>query len=172
LQGTLTNLSGAQCGTVSGSFVFNADKIGDPSAIGSIDITTTAGCGFPSTAYTAVFPGFTPFVDSPNEMGLVPNGSLTGAEFLGTELLDLDFLANLTDLGGTVSLDGSRSQETLLGPGTPGCTDPTCMIGDDDESYLLVSGKVTSQVSTPEPSAFLLLGMGLVPLLAVAKRHR
>ena len=64
---------------------------------------------------------------------------------------------DLTNLGGTVSLIG-------IGEGT--CDNSDC--SDNTEVRSITAGSVVGAVATPEPSTFLLVGMGLVALLAGA----
>ena len=146
--GITWNLSGVTFddgGSASGSFVYDAPS----NTFSAIDITTTAGSAFAGATYTGLSGAFG---SSNTGMLLGPSGNLTD-----TALLFLMFGANLTNSGGTVPLNG-------VGEGT--CDDADCF-----NSTLLRSitaGDVVGAVATPEPSAFLLVGTGLLALLAGA----
>lgn len=132
-------------GTASGSFVYDALT----NTYSSIDIITAGGSAFGGATYTSLSGVF----------GSSSTGMLLGAsgDLTNTALLFLIFGADLTGSGGTVPLTG-------VGEGT-------CDNSDCSASTLLRSitaGDVVATVSTPEPSALSLLGLGLATLLAGA----
>jgi hypothetical protein len=156
-------------GKLSGSFVFNADS----GLVSSIDIMTTTPTGTSFETYAGVFPGFSPFsTDNPNELAVVPAASLSlsPTQLLGTFALDLVFAGPLTDAGGTVLLT-SRSVEGVIVPFLPGCDTFDCL--GIATARTVTIGEVTAPVvtPTPEPSSFLLLGMGLATVLGIGKRR-
>ena len=132
-------------GTASGSFVYDAAT----NTYSSINIITAGGTAFGGATYTNLS-GI--FGSSSTGMLLGASGDLTN-----TALLFLMFGADLTNSGGTIPLIG-------VGEGT-------CDNSDCSASTLLRSitaGNVVATVSTPEPSALSLLGLGLATLLAGA----
>ncbi len=146
--GITWNLSGVTFddgGAASGSFVYDAPT----NTFSAIDITTTPGSAFAGATYTALSGAFG---SSSTGMLLGSSGDLTD-----TALLFLMFGDDLTNLGGTVSLIG-------IGEGT--CDNSDC--SDNTEVRSITAGSVVGAVATPEPSTFLLVGMGLVALLAGA----
>jgi hypothetical protein len=159
-------------GQLSGSFVFNAG------VVSSIDIKTTTPGGTAFQEYTAVFPDFSPFsTDNPNELAVVPEASLglSPGQLLGTDALDLVFAGPLPDAGGTaVLLNTSRGGEGVIVPFTSDCGTGSSFdcLGISIVRPIAI-GEVTAPVvtPTPEPSSFLLLGMGLATVLGIAK-HR
>jgi hypothetical protein len=152
--------------TLSGSFVWDADTRPQPT-VTMVDITVSMGSTVLNT-YLAQNPAF-PGPGSPlilNELVVVPDATLT--DFTGTPVLDLLFSANLSDAGIPVSLIGTA--EFLC---NSDCSAPE---QDTDGDFIVVrsvSGGTAAPmpVTTPEPSALLLLGMGLVPLLGIAKNR-
>ena len=151
--GVTWNLSGVTFddgGTASGSFVYDAVM----NTYSAINVTTTAGTTLTGATYTSfsdvVLPSDTGFLFGPN------SGDFTGASFL-MWLFD----APLTNFGGIVQvslLPPNDSIEAL-------CTSSDC---STFSSRSVTGGEVIAAVATPEPSAFLLVGMGLLALLAGA----
>ena len=151
--GITWNLSGVTFddgGAASGSFVYDAVT----NTYSAINVTTTTGTTLTGATYTSlsdvVGSSDTGFLFGPN------NGDLTGASFL-MWLFD----APLTNFGGIVQVSlppPSDSIEAL-------CTNSDCTTFS---SRSVTGGEVIGAVATPEPSTFLLVGMGLVALLAGA----
>jgi hypothetical protein len=79
-------------------------------------------------------------------------------------VLDLELpMPGLTNLGGTVSLLIGVAAEDV-------CSNSDCSQVADTPFRMATSGELVSPViTTPEPPAFLLLGIGLVCLLGAAK---
>jgi hypothetical protein len=95
---------------------------------------------------------------------LVPDPSLL--DFTGTPALNLFFVNDLTNMGGTIGLYVADS-----GSGEIECADAGCTYGVT-AIRLFGAGEVVSPVvATPEPSALLLLGAGLVVLVGTTKRR-
>jgi hypothetical protein len=135
-------------GTASGSFVYDATT----NTYSSIDIITTPGAAFGGATYTSLSSAFG---SSSTGLLLGPSGDLTG-----TPLLFLLLGSDLTNSGGTVPL--IVSGENQSGEGT--CDNSDCSLNTLLRST--TAGQVVGTVSTPEPSALSLLGLGLVALLA------
>lgn len=137
-------------GSASGSFFYDAGA----NKFSAIHITTTPGTAFAGTTYTSLSGVF----------GSSNTGMLLGAssgDLTDTDLLFLMFGLDLTKLGGTVPLIG-------VGEGT--CDNADCSLSTEDRA--ITTGDVVATVVTPEPSTFLLLGMGLVALLAGLARRK
>jgi PEP-CTERM motif len=160
---TLSPTTFSDGGTISGSFVFDADASGF--GVSSIDIVTTAG-----TLLTtgAIYESLNP-VDPGSDPGaadgfliLVANPS----DLVGSPLLELIFGSPLTDSGGVIS--GSATEGT--------CTEEvagTCVAAGDTyretgDAAVILTG--TPLVSTPEPSSLLLLGIGILGLVAIKRK--
>jgi hypothetical protein len=143
-------------GTASGSFVYDAAT----NTVSSIDVLTTAGTTFGANKYLGQDPGFSPLPPPFNDIVLVPNSSLS--DFTGTMLLDLELATSLTNSVGTINL-ASMAFEGV-------CADAGCTFAADTPFRMITGGEITSPVvATPEPSGFLLLGMGFVCLLGAVK---
>jgi hypothetical protein len=142
---TLSGVSFDDGGMASGFFDYNALN----NAYSAINITTTAGSAFGGATYTSVN---VIFQSTKFGVFLGPTGDLTN-----TPLLFLMFDSALNDLGTPVSLIG-------IGEGT--CDNSKCSAN----TFLRAIGGDLSgtPISTPvpEPSAVLLLGLGLVALMA------
>lgn len=139
-------------GTVSGSFDYNALH----NTFSAIDITTTAGSAFAGTTYTSLSGGFGSTAFGP-VLGK-PSGDLTN-----TDLLLLMFNSALTDSGGPVSFFFGAE-------GT--CDSSNC--GSNTTLRTITGGELsgTPIVTTPEPSAVLLLGLGFMALLVGAAIYK
>ena len=141
-------------GAASGSFVYDAVT----NTVSSINIVTTAGTTFGGSTYTALDPGFDPPL--PFDFVFVPSasGDLTGMMYLDLELP----MPGLTNSGGFVSLMDIASEGV--------CVDAGCTAAADSPIRMITGGEVISPVvATPEPPAFLLVGIGLACLLGAAK---
>ena len=92
----------------------------------------------------------------------LPNPSL--ADLMGTTALDLLFVSDLTNSGGTVALVGNS-----LGGGEVDCGDAKCTFADTSIRLISAGVAVSSSVPTPEPSALLLMAVGLVVLVGAQK---
>jgi hypothetical protein len=153
---TLSGVTFDDGGTATGSFVFDATTATVISAA-----IVTAGGTHPGNTYTGMNMGSTDISDPLAEIVFLPDPSL--ADLTGTPALDLVFFSDLTNSGGTFALVGNS-----LGGGEVNCGDAKCTFADT-AIRLIAAGEVVSPVvTTPEPSTFLLVGMGLVALLAGA----
>lgn len=146
---TLSGVTFNDSGTASGSFSYNALT----NTYSSIDITTSATSVFAGATYTSLSGVF----------GSSSSGALLGAsgDLTNTALLYLLFDLDLTNSGGTVPV---TTGGFLLGSvegtcGNAGCTLSTPL------RFVTAGDVVGTPVSTPEPSALLLLSIGLVTLL-------
>jgi hypothetical protein len=79
-------------------------------------------------------------------------------------VLDMELpMPGLTNLGGTVSLLTDLAAEDV-------CSNSDCSQVADNPFRMVTAGELVSPViTTPEPPAFLLLGVGLVCLLGATK---
>ncbi|SRR5260370_14498746 len=151
---TLSGVTFDDGGTASGSFVYDAVT----NTVSSIDVVTTSGTTFGGSTYLGLDPGFSPPMTV--DIVLVPDPSLS--DFTGTMYLDLEFSTALTNSGGIHFLADFGSEGL--------CADAGCTIAADSPFRMITGGAVVSPVvATPEPSGFLLLGVGLVCLLGAAK---
>jgi hypothetical protein len=153
---SLSGVTFADGGTASGSFVYDAVT----NTVSSINIVTTAGTPpFGGNTYTALDPGFDP--PFPYDIPVVPNAS---GDLTGTIVLDLELpMPGLTNLGGTVSLMTDVAGEDV-------CSNSDCSQVADTPFRAITAGELVSPVvTTPEPPAFVLVGIGLACLLGAAK---
>ncbi|SRR5258708_744923 len=156
--GDWTTSSGATIGiggSTSGSFVFDALN---PNTYSDISVSTTPWATLlVPTSYTSL----TPLANS-NSTGLglqtPPCSDPSCLDLTNISFLFLVFSNPLTNAGGTIpiSLLPGDSSELL-------CLNTAC---DDFDTRSVASGEVSAVVTpTPEPAAFLLLGIGLLALL-------
>ena len=159
---TLSGVTFDDGGTATGFFVFDATT----ATVLSADIVTSGGT-LPGSTYTGMNLGSTDISDPLSEIVFVPIPSLTG--LTGTPVLDLILATDLTNAGGSVALVGNG-----LGGGELTCLDDACTepnVAPGAPLRLIMGGEVDSPVvSTPEPSALLLLCVGLVAFVGTAKR--
>jgi hypothetical protein len=160
-------------GSVTGSFVFDADAVNTDGLLGvviSADIVTPAVT--PSNPYATTPSGFQPLTETDSMGGFTEIVFVQKlSDLTGAPLLDLTFRPPLMDAGGKASIDVTLfdgvSTSTELH-----CADSDCTGPDSTPPLNIVSGGVetpSGPVTTPEPSAFLLLGMGLFSLVGAAK---
>lgn len=142
-------------GTASGSFVYDPNN-GSNGTYSNISVSTTPWATLlVPTGYTSL----TPLANS-NSTGLglqtPPCSDPSCLDLTNISFLFLVFSNPLTNAGGTIPI-------SLL-PGDSGellCLNTAC---DAFDTRSVASGEV-SAVATPEPAAFLLLGIGLLALL-------
>ena len=152
---SLSGVTFADGGTASGSFVYDAVT----NTVSSVNIVTTAGTTFGGNTYTALDPGFDPPV--PFDIPVVPNAS---GDLTGTMVFDMELpMPGLTNLGGAVILLTDLAAEDV-------CSNSDCSQVADSPFRMVTAGELVSPVvTTPEPPAFLLVGIGLACLLGAAK---
>jgi hypothetical protein len=137
-------------GTASGSFVF--DALASPVPLYSnISVSTTPWV----TAAPATYTALTPLFNSNSEGVGFQIGS--SSDLTNVSFLFLTFNDPLTNGGGKISISTiSNSMEFI-------CLDQVC---DTFDMRSVTGGEVSAAaVATPEPAAFLLLGIGLLALL-------
>jgi len=147
---TLNNFVLDDGATASGSFVYDAST----NSFSSIDIVTTGAGSFTGATYTALDPGFGPF---PFNIAFVTAPLLP--DYLGTPVIELGLVTNLSASGGTISAD---LNEFI-------CTNSNCSTASDFRGSLDGS-TLTGVVSTPEPSSLITLAGGLFALFASRRR--
>ena len=147
---TLSGVTFDDTGTASGSFVFDTVA----KKFNTIDITTTLGSAFAGAEYKSLSGAF-----GSSSSGMLLGSS--GSNLTNTPLLLMMFGGDLTNSGGMVSVIDVEE-------GT--CNDPRCRTQTLDRSIVLgtTGTLIPTPVATPEPSTFLLMGTGLVALLAGA----
>jgi PEP-CTERM motif len=151
--GITWNLSGVTFddgGAASGSFMYDAVT----NTYSDIMITTTTGTTLTGATYTSLN-----FLAGSSDTGFLfgpSSGDLTGAS-----LLMWLFDAPLTNSGGIVQVSVPPPDDSIEAI----CTNSDCTTFT---TRSVTGGEVVGAVATPEPSAFLLVGMGLVALLAGA----
>jgi hypothetical protein len=152
---TFSGVSFDDGGMASGSFDYNALN----NVYSAINITTTAGSAITgTTTYTSLSGTF-----QSNSFGLILG--VASGDTTNTPLLFLMFGSPfLTDAGTPVSLTG-------VGEGTCGSN---CMV-DNTLLRSITGGELSGtpiSIPVPEPSAVLLLGLGLVALMAGAAIYK
>ncbi len=153
--GDWTTSAGATIGTggsATGSFIYDALTNLPLGTYSSISISTTPWVPL-SAPTTTTYTSLSPLVNS-NSGGLGLGGG--GSDLTNISFLFLVFTDPLTNAGGTIpiSVIPGDSMEFL-------CLDSGCTTFDARS----VTGGEVSAVATPEPTAFLLLGIGLFALL-------
>jgi hypothetical protein len=127
----------------------------------SANIVTTGcpTCTFTGETYTTQNPGSAPFM--PFSIVLVPTGSVS----TGTPLLDLELaMPGLTGSVNPVDIEAGVAFEGF-------CGDAACDFAADSPFRSITGGQLVAPVvTTPEPSTFLLVGMGLLCLVIATKR--
>jgi PEP-CTERM motif len=138
-------------GSLSGSFSF--DDV--TTTYGSINVTTTAGSLLGGQHYHSL-------TDiAPSDGTTLVLGPHLVLDLTGDNFLELLFDGALTNLGGSVGFFGVEFHCT-----DTGCSDPLIR-------QTLNEGTVTGGVvAAPEPSPLILLGSGLLGLLAARRRKR
>jgi len=136
-------------GSASGSVVFD---VLNPNTYSDVSVSTTP---WATLLVPTIYTSITPLANS-NSTGLGLGGG--GSDLTNISFLFLVFNGPLTNAGGTIpiSLVPGDSLELL-------CLNTGC---DAFDMRLVTSGEVSGvAVATPEPAAFLLLGIGLLALL-------
>ena len=154
---TLSGVSFAGGTKATGSLVFDATT--DMVVSASIVTTGCPTCTFTGETYTTQNPGSAPFM--PFSIVLVPTGSVS----TGTPLLDLELAMP--------GLTGSLNPVDLLaGVAFEGfCGDDACDVAANSPFRSVTGGQLVGPtVTTPEPSTFLLVGVGLLCLVVTTKR--
>lgn len=152
---TLDNASFAGGGTVSGSFVYDA-QTGDYSDV----LVTAEGPVSGDLTFDLAGGG------SANGVGLLRN--VDAPDFSGAITLRLQFVAPLTDAGGIIGLQLNSFMAGLAGCGNADCT--LLIAGGGDSAF--GSGTVISEavVQVSEPGTLALFGAPLLSLLWLRRR--
>ena len=142
-----------------GSLVFDATT----GTVLSADVVTTGcpTCTFTTgETYTAQNPGAAPFM--PFSIVLVPTGSVS----TDTRLFDFELVMP------GIKAASFSPVDLLAGVAFEGvCGDDACDVAADSPFRFVAGGQlVAPSVATPEPSTFLLVGMGLLCLVVATKR--
>lgn len=151
---TLQNVTFNSGGTASGSFVFDADTL----TFSDISITTTADGAFPGASYGDPVTGFS----DANGLLTVPD---IAAPLTGQAVLNLAFLAPLTNAGGVIEL-GFSFEGTCLAADCNGIDLARSVLFANSDAAV-----VSQSTAVPEPAMLLLFGAGLAGL-AAARRAR
>lgn len=156
---TLTNLTFPDGATITGSFVYDAttNTVTDINVVSSAGLTLS-NTTFAGASYNQLAPDFGPFAF---EMGFL-SGSTSpnfGIELEFYTSPDGTAFQSLTNAGGTVFADINEFT----------CFDSKC--DTFAEIRGTVPGGTVVGVPVKEPSAFLLLGVGVLGLLAIAGKN-
>jgi len=151
---TFTDVTMADGGTASGSFIYDAAD----NSVTSIIITTTAGTESSGATYRALDPGYGPY---PFDMAFVIDPSLP--DYTGTPALEFETIGNvpLTNAGGVIPIDVNEFT----------CTDAICNTADEVRGSI-DGAELVGVVNTPEGSSILFLVLGLVGLIGVGAARR
>lgn len=151
---TFTDVTMADGGTASGSFIYDAST----NTVTSIFITTTAGTDSSGATYRALDPGYGPY---DFDMAFVIFPSLS--DYTGTPALEFQTIGDvpLTNAGGTIAVDVNEFT----------CTDAICNTADEVRGSI-DGAELVGTVNTPEASSIVLLGLGLLAVAAVGVSRR
>ena len=156
---TLSGVTFTDGTAATGSLVFDATT----ATVVSANIVTTGcpTCTFTTgETYTTQNPGSAPFM--PFSVVLLPTGPFS----TNTRLLDLELvMPGLTGSVNPVPVDllGGVAFEGV-------CGDDACDFPADSPFRSMTGGQLVAPITTPEPSTFLLVGMGLLCLVVATKR--
>jgi hypothetical protein len=153
---TLDNAVFDDGGTITGSFIYDADT----DIYSSVSVTTTAGTEFGGFSYTDAHidtAGSTTLdLESPDWLTAVDGSAL-----------NLVFFNPLTNAGGTINLDlfGFTVESWCINV-------PDCSGAGDRGVREAISGSVIGTAVVPLPPAVWLFGSGLLGLLGISRRKK
>jgi hypothetical protein len=91
-----------------------------------------------------------------------------GSPVFSRRLLELDYVAGMTNAGGTISIANSSNELLYGGLDSNGCPGYSC----NGYSRGITAGAITSAVPEPETYAMMLAGLGLLGFMARRRMRR
>ncbi len=155
---TLDNVVFSDDAAASGSFVYDADT----NLYSDLNLVSSPGSIVTSShSYPFIAPTFT----GPSQLLALVSAPIGGTDQTDISYLYLDFIGDLTNAGGRLSVRGGPQGFTSLGV----CASLNCGVSRDFN--LFRSGSVIS-AAVPEPSTMGLVGLGLLGMGFARKLQR